>query len=201
MIDLFAHVAHSLTVIKDGWCSPEKAHCLACIITALRPELTVEIGVFAGRSIIPMAIAHKVINKGKVVGIDPYSVEAAAIGQEGQHKDWWEKESSLNRIHDEFVANIKLFQLEDRLTLIRAKSDDVEPLDNVDVIHIDGNHSDQAIRDVKRFAAKVRIGGLCICDDIDWPGGGVVRAVEHLKEIGFIPLYPLDGGGVFQRIK
>lgn len=200
MRDLFAHVDHALNTIKDGWCSEEKAHQLAVIVAALRPDVTVEIGVFAGRSAFSMALAHKVIGKGNVIGIDPYSVEAAVVGQEGEHQKWWRESSELDRIYDEIVKNIEVFQLKDHLQLIRAKSDDVEPPAQIDLLHLDGNHSDQAIRDVDRFAPRIRLGGICICDDLAWPGGGVARAVEHLRALGFTQLYPLDGGAVFQRL-
>lgn len=200
MRNLFAHVDHALSIIKDGWCSPEKAYQLAAMVGALRPAVTVEIGVFAGRSAFSMALAHKVIGHGKVIGIDPYSVDAAVVGQEGDHEKWWRESSELDRIYADIVKNIDLFNLRDFLTLVRAKSDDVEPPEQIDLMHLDGNHSDQAIRDVDRFAPKIRLGGICICDDLAWPGGGVARSVEHLRALGFAQLYPLDGGAVFQRL-
>jgi predicted O-methyltransferase YrrM len=201
MINLFAHVDHALGIIKDGWCSPEKAYQLAAIVAALRPIVTVEIGVFAGRSAFPMAIAHKVIGNGIVIGVDPYSVEAAVVGQEGDHKEWWQNSSDLDRIYKDILANIELFQLKDHLQLVRSKSDDYNPPKCIDLCHLDGNHSDQAIRDVDRFAPNVRVGGIMVCDDITWPGGGVLRAVERLQALGFVRLYPLDGGAVFQRVR
>lgn len=199
MSDLHAHISHALGIIKDGWCSDSKAHCLAVTVATLCPDITVEIGVFAGRSAFPMAIAHKVIGHGKVIGIDPYSVDAAVSGQEGDHKEWWANSSNLNGIHDQIVANIALFELSEYFTLIRAKSDDVKPPERIDLLHLDGNHSDQAVRDVARFAPHIRFGGICICDDIAWPGGGVTRAVEHLMVMGFRQLYTLDGGVVLKR--
>lgn len=200
MRNLFAHVDHALSIIKDGWCSPEKAYQLAAMVVALRPAVTVEIGVFAGRSAFSMALAHKVIGHGKVLGIDPYSVDAAAIGQEGEHKDWWMTKSNLDGIYNQIVSNIDLFNLKEYLTLVRAKSDDVEPPVQIDLLSIDGNHGMQAVRDVDRFAPKIRLGGICIMDDLAWPGGGVAQAVEHLRALGFAQLYPLDGGAVFQRL-
>lgn len=200
MRDLFAHVDHALTIIKDGWCSEEKAHQLAVIVAALRPDVTVEIGVFAGRSAFSMALAHKVIGNGIVIGIDPYSCEIAAANQEGEHKEWWLTQSKLDDIHDQITKNIELFQLKSHFTLTRAKSDDVEPPSVIDIFHHDGDHSDQAVKDIERFAPRVRVGGICICDDLNWPGGGVIRAVETLRKLGFIQLYPIDSSMVFQRI-
>lgn len=182
-----------------GWCTPEKAHNLAALVVALRPETTVEIGVYAGRSTISMAMAHNFIGKGSVIGIDPYTKEAALEGQCGDHQKWWSEFKDMDWVLNLFIEQVQKRNLGSYVTLIRSKSDDVTPPDTIDLFHCDGNHSDQAVRDVERFASHVRVGGITIMDDINWPGGGVSRAVQKLKELGFIELYPLDGGAVFQR--
>jgi hypothetical protein len=46
----------------------------------------------------------------------------------------------------------------------------------------------------------VRVGGLLFADDLNWTGGGVLRAVAKLKTMGFIELYRLDTGAMFQRV-
>jgi len=185
--------------VKHGWTSQEKARTLAAIIVALKPEVTVEIGVYAGRSAISMAMAHRYINHGKVIGIDPYSKEAATEGYEGDHKKWWDENVNLDHIHALFIDTVKHYGLDKHITLIRAKSDDATPPDSIGLFHCDGSHTDQAVRDVERYASKVPVGGVVVMDDIHWPGGGVLRAVTALEQMGFVKLYDLDGGAVFQR--
>lgn len=186
---------------QHGWTTREKAHVLASLVVALRPTTTVEIGVYAGRSAITMALAQRFIKHGQVIGIDPFSNAAAVEGYEGDHKKWWSENVDLNQIYHLFNSMVMEMGVGNFITLIRKRSDDVEPPPEIDLFHNDGQHSDQAVRDVVRFASKVRVGGIAIMDDIHWPGGGVVSAIEKLTELGFIQLYTLDGGAVFQRVK
>ena len=78
MKQLFAQIESELAVHKDGWCSIEKAYALASAIIALRPGVVVEIGIWAGRSLIPMALALKKVGAGKIIGIDPWRAEESA---------------------------------------------------------------------------------------------------------------------------
>ena len=73
----------------------------------------------------------------------------------------------------------------------------------ISLAHIDGNHGDQAINDVERFAPNVRVGGIVILDDFHWSSGSVKRGGARLEEMGFKPLYDIDTvsfGRVFQRV-
>jgi hypothetical protein len=182
-----------------GWCSPEKAHALASIIVAMRPKVTVEIGVYAGRSGISMAMAHKFINYGQVIGIDPFTNQAAAEGYEGENAKWW-GELDIEDILRQFNERIGRYHLEPYFQLQRVKSDDAPVPDVICCLHVDGQHTEQAVRDVERFASHVRIGGIVIMDDIQWDGGGVTRAVSRLMDLGFVEMYRIADWGVFQRI-
>lgn len=186
---------------RHGWTTREKAHTLASIVVALRPSVTVEIGVYAGRSAISMALAHRFIKHGRVIGIDPYSNEAAQEGYEGDHKKWWAEMVDLEKIFLLFNSLVHDTGVGNHLTLIRKRSDEVDDITEIDLFHNDGQHSEQAVRDVMRFASKVRVGGIAVVDDIHWPGGGVMNSVTKLWDLGFIKLYDLDGGAVFQRIR
>src|SRR5690242_905215 len=57
----------------DGWCSAEKASVLIDLIQKTRPEKIVEIGVWGGKSLVPMACALRANGFGKVFGIDPWN--------------------------------------------------------------------------------------------------------------------------------
>lgn len=81
----------------------------------------------------------------------------------------------------------------------RSRSDDATPPEGIDLLHIDGNHTEQALRDVDRYASNVIIGGMLVLDDLDWEGGGVQKAKARAMELGFFELYPLGTGLVLQR--
>ncbi len=78
------------------------------------------------------------------------------------------------------------------------------PMQEIDLLHIDGQHTEQAVKDVDRFARNVRRGGICCMDDIEWANDGdqqVKAAVERLKELGFVEKYPVGTGAMFVRTK
>jgi predicted O-methyltransferase YrrM len=52
-------------------------------------------------------------------------------------------------------------------------------VDNVGFLHIDGNHaSDEALKDVEYWGARMAPGGIIVMDDCDWPSTRV--AVDYL---------------------
>ena len=162
-----------------GWCSDYKASTLMNLIWFMRPKTVVEIGVFGGKSLVPMGFAVKSLNnEGLVYGIDPWSAAASAEGQEGADKDYW---SSLDHdaILEHLQGKIVEFQLSDQIKLIRATSSDADPIPNIDILHIDGNHSDDASYfDTIKWVSLVRKGGMIIFDDITW--SSIDRATKWL---------------------
>jgi hypothetical protein len=184
-----------------GWCELEKAEILAALCYTTRPARIVEIGVFGGKSLIPMALAMKAAGGDcEVVGIDPWSKSAATEGYDGANLEWWSS-VDLDRVHNSFLT------LRDQLGLsirvIRAKSDHVEWSQPIGVLHIDGQHTEQAVRDVLRYAVHVVPSGYVVVDDIGWVNQGatvqVLDAVGELIALGFVELYKLGTGAVFQR--
>lgn len=198
-MNLFTQIDEALDIIRHGWCSVQKAHTLASVIVATRPSMIVEIGIWAGRSLIPMGMAVHHNKVGRVVGIDAWNREAATEGLEGANLQWW---GSVNYedIYNQFLSAVHRFGVSQVVEVHRSKSDSVTPPDNIGLLHIDGGHTAQAIRDVQRFACKVKRGGFCFMDDVGWTGGGVASAVGELQRLGFQKLFDLDTGGMFQRI-
>lgn len=186
----------------QGWCEPEKAHALAAAVIAFKPTRIVEVGVFGGRSLIPMALACQANGKGVVIGIDPWTNAAAVDGYDGANRDWWAT-VDLERVYREFVNHVSMLSLGSFVEVVRAKSDDAPVAASYDMAHLDGQHTDQAVRDVHKFASRVRIGGLCILDDIGWVNGSgtkVGTAVDVLTRNGYEELYRIGTGAVFQRV-
>lgn len=198
-MSLFNDIDNALDIIRHGWCSNAKAHTLASVILATHPMSVVEIGIWAGRSLIPMAMAVQHVKVGKVTGIDAWSRDAATQGLDGANLQWW---SSINYedIYHQFIAALQRFSVSQVVEIHRAKSDDVKPPENIGLLHVDGGHTQQATRDVQRFACNVNRGGFCFMDDVGWTGGGVANAVSELQRLGFQKLFDLDTGGLFQRI-
>jgi len=183
-----------------GWCSVPKAFTLARAVLAMRPDVTVEIGVFGGRSLLPMALAHRQIGKGKIVGIDPWSASASIVGQLCPNDAVWWGQCDHEQVYKEFMGKVEMLGLQKWVNIIHKNSDEVEPPQIIDLFHLDGNHGEQAHKDAQRFAPNMRVGGLCFLDDIEWTGGGVKRASQFIESIGFVELFRQDTGAMYQRI-
>ncbi len=139
-----------------------------------------------------MALACREVGHGVVIGVDPWSREASVQGQEGADKRWWH---SVNHeeIHGYFVAKLKEYDLANWVDIRRMKSDDYNPPLGIGLCHLDGNYGEQAVRDVERYAANVRVGGFAMLDDCNRTGGTMSKAVERIKELGFVELYRVTG--------
>lgn len=199
-MNLFAQIESILPDLK-GWCPPEKAQALAAMVVTLRPEVVVELGVWTGASLIPMALAVKQNGVGSVLGIDPWSSQASIEGQvKAEDQQFWSNASMHEVEFNRFMGNLDKYGLHDVVRIARKRSNDVVPPEKIGLLHIDGNHGPQAVMDVNRFAPKVVFGGLVVMDDLNWSGGFVGEAADALKNMGYKHLYPLGTGAVYQRI-
>ena len=179
------HVVYKNKALKametlHGWCSDDKAEALMSFIWFMKPTTIVEIGVFGGKSLVPMAFALKSLGRGTVYGIDPWSSEASMEGMEGVNKDWW---GSIDHeaILTDLQGHIKKHNLRRYVKLIQATSEAATPIDQIDILHIDGNHSEEtSMIDVIKWVPLVRDGGMIIFDDLTW--GTTTKATEWLDE-------------------
>jgi hypothetical protein len=185
-----------------GWTTPTKANELFELTRKIKPKVAMEIGVWGGRGTIAIALGMKVNGEGKVIAVDPWSAEESAKGQvEPAGAEWW-----ANQDHDavfkSFQWFLKRFEVEKFVDVRRAKSDAVIVPMQIDLLVIDGNHGEQAIRDAERFAPSVPLGGYLLLDDLDWSGGYVRQAESFIKSIGFVFIRLIDGQtGLYQRIE
>lgn len=184
-----------------GWCCLNKAGCLIDytkdICDRYDNPVTVEIGVYGGKSFMPVALELKRHQKGTAYAIDPWTAEEATKGYEGVHKDFW-NQIPLDFFKEMFYGLIDSYQLEKFVQIFQKPSDNVEPPAEIHLLYIDGQHTDQALRDAERFATKVVSGGYCLVDDVKW--GEVEKVPSYLENIGFEPIHFVSGALVFQRV-
>ncbi|HEV8051121.1 MAG TPA: class I SAM-dependent methyltransferase, partial [Parachlamydiaceae bacterium] len=152
----------------EGWCTRNKAAILIDMVFMLRPKTIVEIGVWGGKSLIPMAQALNTTKSGIIFGIDPWDSLASIQGMEGANYDWWGTVDHT-MILQGLLEKISKFQLSGHIQLIKDTSENASPIPNIDILHIDGNHSENAsMHDVNKWVPLVRNGGIIIFDDVDW---------------------------------
>lgn len=164
----------------EGWCAEQKAGMLIDLVLKSKPEIIVEIGVWGGKSLIPMACALKANKKGTIFGIDPWSANASVDGVTNQsNKAWWES-IDHEAIMWGLIDKIGKFNLIDQIQLIKGTSKDVDPIYEIDILHIDGNHTDEAsYLDVTKWVPLVKQGGLIIVDDLTWSENGITSSQER----------------------
>lgn len=170
-----------------GWCSAEKAERLAFAVLEIQPRLCVEIGVFGGSSLVPQLLALQHLGRGRAVGIDPWETAAALEEMiDEENRRWWNDVdlAGVRRICESFIAENSL---SDHCELVVGRAEDVADRfdrSSVDLLHIDGNHSQaKSVKDVELYLPKLRTGGLVFFDDVSWREAGITttsRAVEIL---------------------
>jgi hypothetical protein len=171
-------VVNSVPADFGGGSGLAKALTSAALI--IRHDLTsyVEIGVYRGRSLLPVAAAFGYFGRGSAVGIDPWSSSAAT--QQDLHLfppaaatvndfvsglDW-------DGMFDEVLRQIAAQGVEAHCTLIRARASAAVARfadRSVDLLHVDGNHDQAAVlEDLDNYLPKVMLGGFVILDDVSW---------------------------------
>jgi hypothetical protein len=163
----------------DGWCSRFKASFLMDLVAVNNAQKVVEIGVWGGRSLIPMALAVKFKNSGMVFGIDPWSRIDSEEGQDAENKDWWSTVDH-DKIYHQFLSHVFEFGVNQYVTVIKTNSQNAPLISDIDILHIDGNHSDKAsMIDVLKWVPQVKIGGFIVFDDTNW--GSNIKAINWLN--------------------
>lgn len=193
---------------KWGWCTDEKALMIIDCIDEIQQKkefpICVEIGIYTGQSCLPVLLALKEINRGIMYCVDPWENGEASKGYEntgelgGNHYTFWNK-VNFERVEKIWNRMIDENGLRNYAHMIRMTSDDIDPIQNIDYLHIDGQHTEQAIRDVDKFASCVNINGYCIVDDITWDST-MATVPDKMKEYGFEAIAPIGDGLLMKRL-
>lgn len=168
-----------------GWCTREKATCIAETVLAEKPDICVEIGIFGGRSLVPAAAALRRNGRGVIYGVEAWSPVVAVENPTNDANDDWWSTVDFNRVKLEFYRFIADKELTRQVRVIEAASGRAAALfGTIDFLHIDGSHSVlNAAEDVVLYASKVRPGGIIIFDDVNWQSTAPARALlEFLCE-------------------
>ena len=170
----------------EGWCSKEKASLLVDLVLRVKPTTIVEIGVFGGKSLVPMAIALKANQKGKIYGIDPWDPGASIEAVQNEDNKYYWTIVDYKGILNGLIQKIDHYALVEQIELIESTSENALPIEPIDILHVDGNHSEKtSYFDVTKWVPYVRKGGIIIFDDMRWHENGVdttAKAVSWLDQ-------------------
>lgn len=185
-----------------GWCSNEKSnkiidYTLEVCKNQLNP-ICVEVGVYGGKSLFPFALALKKLNKGIVYGIDPWENKDALVGYDHpSHQQFWGN-IDLHRMYNICVHGINELSINDYVSLLRVSSDNSEEIKDISILHIDGQHTDQLIRDINKFAVHVIENGYCLVDDVEW-SEETKKSISLMKNLGFEQIDEINGCYVYVK--
>jgi hypothetical protein len=179
----------------EGWCSSQKALLMAQHIK--ESDICVELGVFAGRSLLPIAL----MTKNTVYGIDAWNVESSMDGTNDHENNVWWATIDYNYFMNYTKKLLKKYNC-NNVQLIKSKSEDVVYLFNdesIDVLHQDSNHSEEiSCREVELFHNKVKKNGLWIFDDANWKT--TQKAQQMLLNYGYNEILDLNEWKIFRRL-
>jgi len=187
-----------------GWCSQEKADaiidCMFEVCSFKSNPICAEIGVYGGKSLFPFAAVLKEIDKGIVYGIDPWTNEDALVGYDHpNHQQFWGN-IDLERMYNICLDGISELDVEEFVSIIRETSDDAPTLEEIDVLHIDGQHTEQLIKDINKYAVSVVEGGYCFVDDVEW-SQKTLKSIPLMESLGFKKIRNIYGCLLYYREK
>lgn len=169
-----------------GWCSMQKADFLIDLILQTKPLKVVEIGVWGGKSLVPMAYALKTNQQGVIYGIDPWDSAASLQGMQHEGSKAFWRWADHGAVYRGLVQKIEEFDLVNQVELISATSEEAPPIYDIDILHVDGNHSEEtSFFDVQKWVPYVKKGGFILFDDMTWFENGkytTEKAVRWLDE-------------------
>ncbi|MDQ0346231.1 glycosyltransferase [Ancylobacter vacuolatus] len=196
MVDIRKLADLALAVPADigGGSALDKLYVMAGLAARLDLKTYVEIGVYRGRSLLPLAWSFAA-RGGRSYGIDPYSRAAAreadipaAVFDEVTA---FIETTDYDALHDAFLQRRDELHLAASCELLRetsARAIDVLRGRGVaaGMVHIDGNHDRaEVLADVEAYFGLMGEGAVMVLDDIDWPsvGDGLALARERLTPV------------------
>lgn len=163
---LKSQVIHHL---EGSWCSKEKADLIMNLLLFEKPEICVEIGVFNGSSLLPIASTLKYLNHGTVYAIDAWSNKIAIqnMDENDPNKPWWST-VSMSDAKNSFYQMLKHWELEPFCKVISTSSEKAcEKIPTIDFLHLDGDYSEKgSLQDVTLYLPKVKKGGYILISNL-----------------------------------
>jgi predicted O-methyltransferase YrrM len=169
----------------DGWLTRDESETLLDLALHTPGEgAVVEIGSFAGKSLVCLAGGARLRGPGRVVSIDPHGGSSEhQPGAPAARDDYWNAgEGRLNTL-PVLRRNLRAAGLAEHVEVVVSTSDAAAATWNepIRVLFIDGNHNyAQVVRDLRAWTPWVCEGGAVALHDYDaaeWPG--VSRAVDE----------------------
>lgn len=181
-----------------GWCTREKAYKMSEYIND-NTSLCVELGVWGGRSLLPIALAAP--RNATIIGVDAWCSQASLEGTNTKiNDDWWANldydhmfDYAKNLMIENGVPNVQLWRNKS-LSVVTKFNDE-----SIDFLHQDSNHSEEvSCGEVEAYYNKVKRRGIWVFDDTNWES--TKKAQGLLVSKGYEELYDSGEWKIYQRI-
>lgn len=172
-----------------GWYSRARMEATVALIINIKPKLCVEVGVFGGASLLPIAMTLKRIKLGHVYAVDSWNNSDCTkyMPDEDPNKDWW-SHLPLNDFYTSFVEALKINKVKKKCTIIKGESvrSASKFKDNsIDFLNWDGNLSSLgAQKELQAYLPKIKSGGYILVNNVKWYVLGkfpVQEAIDGLR--------------------
>lgn len=169
-------ISLEIPIDEGGGSSLTKMLVLASLTVGHDLRHAAEIGVYRGRALLALGATMRALGRGQVIGIDPYTVEAAI--QRDDHRigidlQTWPYGVGWEDLYDSVRLQLEQRELTTYCRLDRRTSSEAAtdiPPSSIELLHIDGNHDRDAVAsDLALYLPKMRLGGFVAMDDITWP--------------------------------
>lgn len=159
-----------ISFLQQTWCTEEKGHLLMDLTYITKPERCVEIGVFNGSSLIPVASVLKYLRHGAILGIDAWSNQEAIrdMAPDDPNYFWWST-VSMEEAYQKLLRRLEERSLNDYCGVLRNTAMQAVKFvsDEIDFLHLDGNYSEQGVLyNVEMYLPKVKSGGYILMSNI-----------------------------------
>lgn len=191
----------------EGWCAVEKAMYMVDLVEKNNLDSYLELGVYCGRSLLPVALAMKCLHeRPTIIGVDAWNLKSTLQGvpdkTDSLRDDWWSR-IDHNGLYLYTINILRKYGLERDVQLYRTPSADYVRFvdkDSLSMLHQDGNHSTEvSCQEVELYHDKVKVGGFWIFDDTNWES--TKPAQNKLESYGYSCVYDANGWKAYQRLK
>ena len=191
---------------RHGWCDKAKAEKLyeltSEIATQERP-CVVELGVFAGRSLFPMALALKRFGRGRIYAVETWDNITPLEGKNSTENNEWWSNVNMEFIKNEFYKSVNFLSLGDYVEVIKTKSYDAAIRfadQEISMLHQDSAHNEEVItKELEAWTPKIKLNGYWIVDDINW--NETKSGYAKLPSFGFELVQEYETWAVYKKTK
>ncbi len=174
--------------LTGSWCSEEKTNVLMDIVCATRSLNCVEVGVFTGFSVLPVAATLQYLKNGRVYAIDAWSASEVVrdLDPSDPNTVWWSK-VDMGAVRRKFYDMLQTWNVKDRCSVVATPSAKAVSIlrEQLDFLHLDGGFSEKSSStDVALFLPKVRSRGYILLSNVFFTSNG-----QYLKKKAFRTLY------------